>query len=87
VGLTVSSLAMSLDFFVRALGFEEVGGKPDYPAAYISDGIAILTLWQTSDPDSYDTFDRHRNVGLHHLALAIASSDELDALFECIRDW
>lgn len=51
VGLTVSSLGNSLFFFICALGFKEIGGKPDYPAAYVSDGAATLTLWQTCDPD------------------------------------
>lgn len=87
VGLTVSSLAQSLDFFVNALGFTEIGGKPDYPAAYVSDGAATLTLWQTSDPGDYTEFDRRRNIGLHHLALAVTSSEELDDLFEKVGAW
>ncbi len=87
VGLTVSSLTQSLDFFVNALGFTEIGGKPDYPAAYVSDGTATLTLWQTSDPGDYTEFDRRRNIGLHHLALAVTSSEELDDLFEKVGAW
>ncbi|MBA4046495.1 MAG: glyoxalase [Erythrobacter sp.] len=87
VGLTVSSLTQSLDFFVNALGFTEIGGKPDYPAAYISDGTATLTLWQTSDPSDYTQFDRRRNIGLHHLALVVTSSKELDDLFEKVGAW
>lgn len=87
VGLTVSSLTQSLDFFGSALGFTEIGGKPDYPAAYISDGTATLTLWQTSDPGDYTEFDRRRNIGLHHLALTVTSSAELDDLFEKVGAW
>lgn len=87
VGLTVSSLARSLDFFISALHFAQISENPDYPAAYVSDGIATVTLWQTSDVNSFIGFDRHRNIGLHHLALAVGSSEELDTLFEVIKNW
>lgn len=87
IGLTVSSLSRSLDFFISALRFRQVGGKSDYPAAYVSDGTATITLWQTSDTNSFIAFDRHRNIGLHHLALAVPSSTELDRLFEVIKNW
>jgi catechol 2,3-dioxygenase-like lactoylglutathione lyase family enzyme len=87
VGLTVSSLPRSVDFFVNALGFTEIGRKPDYPAVYVSDGTAMLTLWQTSDTGDYTDFDRRRNIGLHHLSLAVTSSAELDDLFAKVRVW
>lgn len=87
VGLTVSSLNRSVDFFVNALGFKEIGGKTDYPAVYVSDGTATLTLWETFDPLDYADFDRRQNIGLHHLALCVTSSAELDDLFAKVRDW
>ena len=87
VGLTVSSLDQSVEFFTNGLGWQEVGGRPDYPAPFVSDGNAVLTLWQVARPDHAIQFDRRANIGLHHLALRIASSDELDALYDRIHDW
>lgn len=79
LGLTVRDLAASLGFFAGALGWTQVGGNPDYPSAYVTDGHAKLTLWQQrGDVD----FDRHANVGLHHTALKVASAAQLRSLFE-----
>ena len=69
VGLTVSDLQASVDFFTQVLGFSTVGGKPDYPATFVSDGTTLLTLWQIKEPGLVRPFDRHQQVGLHHLAL------------------
>jgi catechol 2,3-dioxygenase-like lactoylglutathione lyase family enzyme len=79
-GLTVPDLAAARGFFEDALGFEKVGEVPDYPAAFLSDGSVMITLWQAKDPAAATPFDRHRNVGLHHLALQVASPDALEAL-------
>jgi lactoylglutathione lyase len=38
VGLTVRSLDLSLAFFVECLGWTQKGGRPEYPAGYVSDG-------------------------------------------------
>ena len=80
IGLTVPSLADARAFFQDALGFEAVGEVPDYPAAFVSDGNIMITLWQTQDPATATPFDRRRNIGLHHLALRVASPDALRAL-------
>ncbi len=37
-GLTVPNLTATRDFFIEALGFNEVGAVPDYPAVFLSDG-------------------------------------------------
>ncbi len=87
VGLTVASLSKTVDFFVNGLGWTQIGGKPDYPAAFVSDGQAVLTLWQVADPANPVPFNRQTNIGLHHLALKIGSSEDLDALFSQIRNW
>lgn len=87
VGLTVSSLARSVNFFVDGLGWTEKGGKPDYPASYVSDGKIMLTLWQVEQPEHYNRFDRRNSVGLHHLALGVNSAEDLDAIFLKIKDW
>jgi catechol 2,3-dioxygenase-like lactoylglutathione lyase family enzyme len=80
VGLTVPNLAEARAFFQDALGFEQVGEVPDYPAAFVSDGNVMITLWQAEDPAAATPFDRRRNIGLHHLALRVAGEEALRAL-------
>jgi len=86
LGLTVPDLQKTVSFFTDCLGWKEVGGKPDYPSKFISDGTSVLTIWQaqTHAPVS---FDRKTNVGLHHVAFKIASEAELNVLFEKIEKW
>ena len=38
-------------------------------------------------PDQAVAFDRRTNVGLHHLALAVADRAGLDALYERVASW
>ncbi|MGE0860846.1 MAG: VOC family protein [Gammaproteobacteria bacterium] len=73
VGLTVPDLAAAVAFFTDTLGHRVVGGKPDYPATFVSDGTVLITLWQAAPGAA--TFDRHRHLGLHHLALRVADLD------------
>lgn len=80
VGLTVPDLDTAKAFFIQALGCEQVGESPDYPAVFISDGGVMITLWQAEDPASAVPFDRRRNIGLHHLALRVSDGDALEAL-------
>jgi catechol 2,3-dioxygenase-like lactoylglutathione lyase family enzyme len=82
VGLTVPDVAESAAFFTEALGMTKVGERPDYPAVFVSDGTVMLTLWQAQEPASATPFDRRRNVGLHHLALAIEDTDTLSILHD-----
>jgi catechol 2,3-dioxygenase-like lactoylglutathione lyase family enzyme len=82
VGLTVPDIAAAEAFFVQALGFSVVGGNPDYPATFVSDGQLMITLWQAKHPGAAVAFDRHCNLGLHHLALRVADGDALDALHQ-----
>ena len=79
-GLTVPDLRATRAFFMDALGFTQVGEKPDYPAVFLSDGACLVTLWQAEDPANAVPFDRRRVVGLHHLALRVADGQSLDAL-------
>ncbi|MGJ8536939.1 MAG: VOC family protein, partial [Parasphingopyxis sp.] len=85
VGLAVPDLDTARDFFREGLGFELVAEKADYPAAFLSDGTTLITLWQVEDPDTARPFDRRRNVGLHHLALAVADHDALAAVHERVK--
>ena len=80
VGLTVPDLAEARAFFVDALGFNQVGEGQDYPAVFLSDGSIMITLWQAADPANAVPFDRKKNIGLHHLALRVGQSADLDSL-------
>lgn len=85
VGLTVPDLDQARAFFCGLLGFEEVGGVPDYPAIFVSDGAILLTLWRAADPVTARAFDRRANIGLHHLALAVADDAALDEAWQRVR--
>lgn len=79
VGLTVPDVPEAAFFFTDALGYEQVGEVEEYPAAFVSDGTTMITLWQAEDPDSATPFDRRKNLGLHHLAIRV-DADALDDL-------
>jgi catechol 2,3-dioxygenase-like lactoylglutathione lyase family enzyme len=80
VGLAVLDLDEATRFFCDALGFSVAGERPAYPARFVSDGTTLLTLWQVSDPATATRFDRRVNVGLHHLALAVADDATLETV-------
>jgi len=80
LGLTVKNLQASANFFIDTLGWRKVGGYPDYPSIFVTDGEIFLTLWQTKDAQKTIPFDRKNNVGLHHLALTVASEETLAEL-------
>ncbi|TWX72075.1 VOC family protein [Colwellia demingiae] len=82
LGLTVSNLEQSTQFFTETLGWKVVGGYDDYPSKFVTDGKLFLTLWQVTNPSKNIAFDRKNNVGLHHLALSIASLEDLNILYE-----
>ena len=78
-GLTVPDIEKASAFFIEVLGFEQVGGKPEYPAVFVSDGDVMITLWQAEDPHTATRFDHKQSIGLHHLALRVdaASLDDV----------
>ncbi|MCH9686531.1 MAG: VOC family protein [Deltaproteobacteria bacterium] len=82
IGLTVPNLHRTREFFEHVLGFTVVGQRPDYPAAFISDGTIMLTLWQAQDPETAVAFDRKRGIGLHHFALRVADAAALGQLHQ-----
>jgi len=86
VGLTVPELGAARRFFVDGLGFRQVGEVPDYPAAFLSDGTSMITLWQAEDPASAVAFDRRRVIGLHHLALRVADAAALETLHRALAE-
>lgn len=86
VGLTVPDLAKTLGFFTEVLGFSVVGEKPAYPAAFVSDGSIMITLWQAQDPQTATPFDRKQVIGLHHLALQVRDGVTLQDLHQRLAD-
>lgn len=82
IGLTVPDIAQARSFFCETLGFDEVGGVPDYPSIFVSDGTVLLTLWRAADPLTARAFDRRANIGLHHLSLSVADDAALDSVWE-----
>ena len=81
LGLTVPNLGQTQDFFTDTLGYETVGKVPAYPAVFLTDGTTMITLWQAESPATAVPFDRKNVIGLHHLALAVAAPESLDALY------
>ena len=81
LGLTVSRLEDSADFFIGLLGWKIVRRNEEYPAIYLSDGNILLTLWATKTEPAA-SFDRHRNVGLHHVAFRVESENSLQAIHQ-----
>ena len=82
VGLSVPDIRATRAFFIDVLGFEQVGEKPNYPAVFVSDGTVMLTLWQVADPNNAVPFNRKHCIGLHHLALRVASHRVLAMLHD-----
>jgi len=85
IGLTVPDLPATRAFFTDTLGFSQVGEVPDYPAAFLTDGTTMITLWQAEKPDSAVAFDRKNVIGLHHFALKVGNAESLDALHDRLK--
>ena len=85
IGLTVLDLEQTRGFFLETLGYEQVGEVADYPAAFLSDGTTMITLWQASDPANAVPFDRKNVIGFHHLALTV-DADAIDELCRTLID-
>ncbi len=85
IGLTVPDLDAAKTFFTDLLGFDLVREVPEYPAAFVSDGTLMITLWRAADPESCTPFDRKSVVGLHHLALKVDGKG-LDDIHGRIKD-
>jgi len=84
LGLTVSKLEETADFFKSILGWNEVKRKDDYPAIFVSDGTVMVTLWATKEEPAI-SFDKNRNVGLHHVAFSVADEAALGAVYERLK--
>ena len=42
LGLTVPDLAATRNFFLEALGYQQIGEVADYPAVFLSDGVTMI---------------------------------------------
>jgi catechol 2,3-dioxygenase-like lactoylglutathione lyase family enzyme len=87
LGLTVLSLEKTQAFFMECLGWTLRGERPEYPAAFVTDGKSILTLWQVKSSGEPVQFDRANNIGLHHVALRVANLAELQKVFAKVSAW
>jgi len=86
LGLAVKDLDRTVTFFIDTLGWRTAGGDPDYPAVFVTDGNAFVTLWQVTDPATAVEFNRKNNVGLHHLAFTVKSLKALHELHQKFLD-
>ena len=86
IGLAVTSIEKSYDNFWSKIGFKEVANDPNYPAKFLSDGTVILSLWQIDEKVNAVKFNRKENVGLHHVALKVASKEKLYEMYNIIKD-
>ena len=84
LGLTVHDVEIAGRFFVDALGFQLIERK-DHPAVFVTDGVVMITLWSVRGTNEVADFDRYAAVGLHHLALRVASAPALDAAHQILR--
>lgn len=84
VGLTTQNVEETAQFFTELLGFDIVNRNPDYPAIFISDGTSMITLWEVQDKENSIPFDRKLHVGLHHLALEVATLSELNDIHKTL---
>lgn len=84
VGLSVSRLEETAGFFTRLLGWQEIRRDENYPAIFVSDGVVMVSLWGAAEPAQ--AFDRRHNIGLHHLALRVASREALEQVHETLAN-
>lgn len=74
IGLNVTDLDRSVEFYRRALGFEQLGGGDGtHRFAFLgADGRLQLTLWQQSDGEFSP-----KTPGLHHLSFQVDTIEQV----------
>ena len=87
LGLAVRDLHETRAFFTGLLGWKESGYDQSYPRTAVSDGLIRLTLWQVDRAKDIVSFDRRRNIGLHHLALEVESEAKLNEIFKKVSEY
>lgn len=84
VGLNVTDLERSVEFYRRALGFEQLGISTDGEHRYAFlgyHGTLRLTLWQQSD-GAFST----KTPGLHHLSFQVDNIDEVRTVEAALKE-
>ncbi|MBF6225514.1 VOC family protein [Nocardia abscessus] len=84
IGLNVSDLDRSVEFYRRALGFEQLAASTDAQRRWAflgADGKLVVTLWEQSD----GTFSTE-TPGLHHLSFQVDSIDQVRAVERVLRE-
>lgn len=84
VGLNVTDLPRSVDFYRRALGFEQLGisDEGEHRFAFLgSEGTLRLTLWQQSD-GAFST----RSPGLHHLSFQVDTIEQVQTVEAALKE-
>lgn len=87
LGLTDRDLDQTTAFFTDLLGWNLLMRDDSYPRTTVSDGHCRFTLWQADRSQAMTDFNRKTNIGLHHVALEVATKEELFELAEKIRTW
>ncbi|MDG4863583.1 VOC family protein [Streptomyces sp. T-3] len=83
VGLNVTDLDRSVDFYVKVFGFEVIGEGREKGKEFAflgRDGRLLVTLW----PQSQLGYDAGR-AGLHHLAFQVETPEEVLAAEEVLK--
>ncbi|MBF6470658.1 VOC family protein [Nocardia gipuzkoensis] len=84
IGLNVSDLDRSVEFYRRALGFEQLAASTDAQRRWAflgADGKLVVTLWEQSD-GAFST----ETPGLHHLSFQVDSIDQVRAVERVLRE-
>ncbi|MFC9896265.1 VOC family protein [Nocardia sp. NPDC127579] len=84
VGLNVSDLDRSVEFYRRALGFEQLGVSADAEQRWAFLGVGgklLVTLWQQS-AGAFST----ATPGLHHLSFQVDSIEQVRAIEAGLRE-
>jgi len=84
IGINVSDIARSKDFYTRAFGLEEMGGSDEvgHQFAFLGEGGTLyVTLWQQSE----GVFDA-RTPGLHHLSFEVGSIEAVREAENRVRE-
>lgn len=84
IGLNVTDLRRSIDFYQRVFGFDVLSESHDGARSFAflgRDGALLVTLWQQSE----GTF-RGTAPGLHHLSFQVDSMDDVRAAETALRE-
>ncbi|WP_433598068.1 VOC family protein [Nocardia sp. CA-135953] len=84
IGLNVSDLDRSVDFYRRAFGFEQLAASIDDEKRWAflgANGKLVLTLWQQSD-GAFST----ATPGLHHLSFQVDTIEQVRSIEAMLRE-